>query len=127
MDGKRIRFLSPADYLETNTTTLYRFPHLEPVGECNQHYQNIDTIRERERRCITLVRLLCSGREMALLHRQGTEDHRGHGLEVRQWAPGGKIPAGFLIEAIPSTGYTRVESQSFPERIKWGFSGWSEA
>jgi len=64
---------------------------------------------------------------MALLHRQGTEDHRGHGPEVRQGAPGGKIPAGFLIEAIPSTGYTWVESQSFSEGIEWGFSGWSEA
>jgi len=47
--------------------------------------------------------------------------------EVRQGAPGGRIPAGFLIEAIPSTGYTLVESQSFSERIEWGFSGWSEA
>jgi hypothetical protein len=63
---------------------------------------------------------------MALLHRQRTEDHRGHGPEVRQGAPGGGIPAGFLIEAIPSTGYTRVESQSFSEGIEWGFSGWSE-
>jgi hypothetical protein len=42
-------------------------------------------------------------------------------------APGGRIPAGFLIESIPSTGITRVESQSFSEGIEWGFSGWSEA